>query len=51
MKVMVMRTKNKDSLYKVGERYTVADQTSITYIVRAGKRYMGVDKDDCEVIG
>jgi hypothetical protein len=53
MKIMIMKTKNKDSWYKdkIGERYSVKDSTSITYIVKVGKEYKSVDKDDCEIIG
>ncbi|MFT8313193.1 MAG: hypothetical protein ABF633_02940 [Clostridium sp.] len=51
MKLMIMKTKNKDSWYKPGERYTVVDQTSITYIVKVGKEFKSVDKDDCSIIG
>lgn len=51
MKIMIMKTKNKDSWYKIADRYTVADSTSITYIVKVGKEYKSVDKDDCEIVG
>lgn len=53
MKIVIMKAKNKDIWYKdkIGERYTVVDETSITYIVKVGKEYKSVDKDDCEVIG
>jgi hypothetical protein len=48
---MIMKCKG-NSWYKdkIGERYSVSDSTSITYIVKVGKEYKSADKDDCSII-